>query len=150
MKIRSIKDRIKLWNEYNNPLYHWWKVKKYFKRPKAHLYIGKKIWFFGLPCKDEYYNSILDITSSAVGWKDKYNSPRHEWDPYIAITLFRKWQILWIFNWGKDSLKNISTWEALLTYLYYRRSLSRSIMDNEWRNQSGELISPKDNLKLRF
>lgn len=88
------------WNEYNNPWYVWWKCRKYFKKPKWRLFnCGKIEWFFGLPCRHDYYNRILDIKFSSLGWKDKYNSPRHEWDPYINIVFLRKWQIFWIFTY---------------------------------------------------
>ena len=49
------------WNRYKNPLYHWWKARKYFKRPKCHFYKGKITWFFGFPIKKEYLNKIIDI-----------------------------------------------------------------------------------------
>lgn len=124
------------WNKYNNPLYHWWKARKYFKRPKCHFYKGKITWFFGFPIKKEYLNKILDIRFNALGWKDKWDSPRHEWDPYISIVFFRKWQLLWIFNWisnDKDSgIRSMATWEAILDYLYYGKSIDQCIKNHVW------------------
>lgn len=32
--MNPIKSKIKIINQYNNPLYYWWKVRKIFKRPK--------------------------------------------------------------------------------------------------------------------
>ena len=131
----------KYWNEYHNPLYHWWKVRKYFKKPKCHFYKGKITWFFGFPMRKDYLNPILDIRFSALGWKSKWNDFRHEWDPYISIVFFRKWQLLWIFNWidpnNKDSgIKSMATWEAILDVLYNKKSLSESIEDNTWGEKS--------------
>ena len=37
---------IKYWNEYNNPFYYWWKVRKYYKF-KCKLFIGRYYWLFG-------------------------------------------------------------------------------------------------------
>lgn len=128
----------KKWNKFHNPLYHWWKVRKYFKRPKCHKQIFGKIgWFYGLPYRNDYYNRFVDIRFSALGWKDKYNSPRHEWDPYIAITLFRKWQICWVFNWispkdGHSGTRNMATWEAILDYIYYDFTLKEVVNNNVW------------------
>ena len=73
-----------------------WKVKKIFKRPKCHILIGKRVWFFGIAILDQYYNPIISIKTSNVGWKWKYDEVRHEWDPYIQIRLFRKWDIIFI------------------------------------------------------
>lgn len=130
------------WNAYHNPLYHWWKARKHFKRPKVHLITGKNIWFFGLPCRRDYYNRILDIRFSALGWKDKFNSPRHEWDPYITITFLRKYHIIWIFNWAvkgdKDSCtRSSATWEAILDYLYYKVPIDKVVGCHTWSSGIG-------------
>ena len=37
---------MKYWNEYNNPFYYWWKVRKYYKF-KYRWVIGKYYWQFG-------------------------------------------------------------------------------------------------------
>lgn len=145
----------KLWNEYHNPLYHWWKGRKYFKRPKAHLHIGNVEWFFGFPCRKDYLNPIIDFRMSGLGWKDKWNTPRHEWDPYISITLFRKWQILWMFNWVNKNDKNsatrsMATWEALLDHIYYKKSILTCIKYHSWNSCLGkdaEKITIESNLK---
>lgn len=131
------------WNEYHNPWYHWWKVRKQFKRPKAHFSFLKNFWTFGLPIRKEYYNPILDIGFYALGWKDKFNSPRHEWDPMINIVFFRKWHLFWVFNWVKkgdheSSVKSMATWEAILDILYYKHTLEKAIEDNTWSSPLGE------------
>lgn len=136
------------WYEWHFPLYHWWKARKCFKRPKAHFRAGKIMWFFGFPCRRDYLNPILDIRFESLGWKDKYDSPRHEWDPYISIVLFRKWQLLWIFNWcnPKDkysSIRSMATWEAILDYLYYKKSKEQIIEEHVWGSSECEIyINP--------
>lgn len=135
---------LKRWNEYYNPLYYWWKVRKYFKRPRVHFLFRKNFWMFGLPIRRDYYNLVIDIGFHALGWKDKWDSPRHEWDPMICITLFRTWHLLWIFNWvvkeERDSItRSMATWEAILDFLNYNKSLSIAIDDHVWGyKESGE------------
>lgn len=117
-------------NPYKNPYYYWWKVRKFWKMPKIHLaHIGEITWWFGLPCSREHYNKYLDISISGLGWKDKDNEPRFEWDPYFCITLFRKWQIIWVWNYCPYFMKQVNkaieietsihTWEAILSMVEY-------------------------------
>ena len=88
---------------------------------------------------------------SALGWKWKYEYVRHEWDPYIVITFFRKWQIMWIFNYivkrNEDSSAiNISTWEAMLDMLYNDKSLNYVFKAHKWKAPDGRIIDIKNNL----
>lgn len=134
------------WNEYRNPWYHWWKARKYFKRPKAHFLFRKNFWTFGLPIRRDYYSPVIDIGFHALGWKDKWDSPRHEWDPMICITFFRTWHLLWIFNWAtkhkKDSITDsMATWEAILDYTRYDKSLSYVVDNHIWSyDRDGEKV----------
>lgn len=134
------------WNEYRNPWYHWWKARKYFKRPKAHFLFRKNFWTFGLPIRRDYYSPVIDIGFHALGWKDKWDSPRHEWDPMICITFFRTWHLLWIFNWAtkhkKDSITgSMATWEAILDYTRYDKSLSYVVDNHIWSyDHDGEKV----------
>lgn len=137
------------WNEHHNPLYHWWKAKKYFKFPNIHFYSGKIKWFFGFPIKKEYLNRILDIRLSSLGYKTKWDEFRHEWDPYISIVLFRKWQLLLVFNWINDdensNVRSMATWEALLDHIYYNKSITECINTHIW-GYNGE-ITIESNIK---
>lgn len=119
-------------NEYNNPYYWWWKVRKFWKMPKIHLaHIGKITWRFGLPCSIESYNRIFDCAISGLGWKDKYDEPRFEWDPYLCFTFFRKWQIIFVWNYcsyfinAKYEIMEIETsqhtWESILWMANYNQ-----------------------------
>ena len=150
---------MKLWNEYHNPFYIWWKVRKIFKRPKCHVYIGKKTWFFGLAILDCYYNPIISIKFRALGWKWKYDDVRHEWDPYIQIRLFRKWDIIFIFNWvdesdSDSSTRNMATWEAILDYLYNNKTIEECIKRHTWGARIGQKDSHEitilDNIKESY
>lgn len=154
--MNGIKRKIKLWNDYNNPLYYWWKVRKIFKRPKIHLLKGKNIWFYGLPCRRDYYNPIIDIHSSNIGWKFKYDEVRHEFDPYISICFFRRYHLVWVFNWitkdDKDSnIRSMATWEAILDYLYNGKTIEECINGHVWisnyKKKDEYRITIKENLK---
>lgn len=72
---------------------------------------------FGLPARRDYYNPVIDIGFHALGWKDKWDSPRHEWDPMICITFFRTWHLLWIFNWAVKEEKYYKEHGYLGSYL---------------------------------
>lgn len=109
----------------------------YYGTPKAHFLFRKKFWTFGLPARRDYYNPVIDIGFHALGWKDKWDSPRHEWDPMICITFFRTWHLLWIFNWAvkeeKNSItKSMATWEAILDYSYYNKTIDQAIDNHVW------------------
>ena len=77
--------------------------------------------------------SILLYLQKQVGWKSKYDSPRWEYNPYIAIILFRKWAISWTIGW-KDYMQNLATWEAILDYNYYDRPITSQ---TGWLNIDG-------------
>lgn len=146
----KLKDKIKLWNEYHNPLYHWWKVRKEFKRPKCHFIFGKNLWWFGLYINKKYYNKFIHFRMSAVGYKWKWDEPRHEWDPFIQICFFRKYHIIWVFNWinKKDKqsyIKSMATWEAILRRIYCNNTLQETIEQNTWEDDDGN-ITIHDNL----
>ena len=144
------------WYEDHFPYQHWWKARKVFKRPRAHFtFSKKKVWFFGLPICESYYNRVLDIRMSALGYKWKFDSPRHEWDPYVSVILFNKFHLLWVFNWedrsNKDSgIASMATWEAILDYLYNNIPLDKLVSLHTWGSHIGEgayNITIKNNMK---
>lgn len=151
--LKRIKTKIELWNEYHNPFHPYWKVRKIFKRPKCHFMCGTKIWFFGLILR-QHLNPIIAFHTSSLGWKWKYEEVRHEWDPYIYICLFRKYQFIWIFNWvnkkDEDScVRSMATWEAILDYLYNNKTLDQVVEEHQWGNNLPVTyyITVKENIK---
>lgn len=123
------------WNEYHNPFYHWWKVRKYFKMPYVHFIHKKDFWCYGCYARKDLYNKYVHIRFGAVGWKDKDSGPSYEYDPMIEIVFFRKYHLVWIFNWvTKDDpdswIKNITTWEAILDMIYYEKSLDTVVKES--------------------
>lgn len=147
--------KFKFLNQYYNPFYYYWKVRKIFKRPKAHLIIKKNLWFFGLPIRKDYYNKFINISSSGLGWKWKYDEVRHEWDPYIQICLFRKYHIVWIFNWtskhdiSNSSIVSMATWEAILDYLYRHKTIQECIEQNTWASDN-KVLTIKENIRKKY
>ena len=110
---------------FSNPVYYWWKARKFFKRPKFKFYFGpmhvKGEWFEGneelglspcyLPKQKGYwpYASTeflkwytpkwfpIYITSRNISWKDKWNAPRYEYPAYFSIFFGRSYQKCWQF-----------------------------------------------------
>ena len=66
---------------------------------------------------------------SKFNWKDKYNTLRYEYFPYITITFFKKWQIGISFiidtsNIPKDRWESTQDywWEKYLQKKYYGKT----------------------------
>ena len=122
--MNPIKSKIKIINKYNNPLYYWWKVRKIFKRPKCHLILKKNFWFFGLPVRRDYYNSVIDIRFSGLGWKWKYD------------------------DLDSDTI-SMATWEAILDYLHKHKTVQECVNFHAWK--SGEkILTIKENIKKKY
>lgn len=112
----------------NNPLKTWWKARKYFKFP--HVSIGIYCNPYLHPYATiKWRGKILDINIQDVMWKDKYNTPRHERNPFIYVCLLGQ-LTLWIafsmrykdeFNEWQDCSDDY--WEYMLDYLYYSHNL---------------------------
>lgn len=70
-----------------------------------------------------HYGKLFSIIIRDVQWKDKYNTPRHEENPFISIALFNKF----FFNWSWELpegveehwIDNDDYWEQGLWWLYY-------------------------------
>tara|TARA_R110000868_G_scaffold258466_1_gene515978 strand:+ start:134 stop:685 length:552 start_codon:yes stop_codon:yes gene_type:complete len=95
---------------------------KFINRPISRC----KNWVFKL--FGNYYwlevGSPISIRNVDLGWKDKYETPRHEWDPQFHIYFFglqfscwqgmgvRYWeQVLWFLKYSdKDIKKAEETW----------------------------------------
>lgn len=160
LKMRRIKNYFKYrtifskyWRESHIPLYQWYRARDKFKKPNCHFSFGKPSWFFGWYADSRYMNPIIDIYSSSLGWKDKYNSPRHEWDPFFAITFFRRYRLMWMWNYVSDPsdsgeyTRNVATWEAILDYIYYNKSIEWVRNNHIWLNQDNSEITIDKNLK---
>ena len=118
---------MKYWNEYNNPFYYWWKVRKYYKF-KYRWVIGKYYWQFG----DWIRMPKVFFKCMGLGWKSKYDSYRFEWPPYILFRFF-KWQIRFVV--GPTELVSPDIyWESILeaTDETDKRSFKEIIDSHVW------------------
>jgi hypothetical protein len=113
-----------------NPFKTWWKARKYFKRPKISFHF---FWKLSQNCPIAYTKNvgkILDIYIDDVLWKDKYNSPRHERDPFIWVCFFKQFgfsinfDIYYRNEFGERVVGNMYYWEYMLDYLYYHHTLT--------------------------
>lgn len=116
-----------------NPFRSWWKVRKYFKRPKLSFHV------FSHPvynCPYATYNTIgkiLDISTVDVGWKTKYDDIRFERSPYIWVCFFKRFGFSINFHfYYKDEFNEKQQfddgyWEYLLDYLYRGNNLAKHI-----------------------
>ena len=116
----------------------WWfkfkEIKEYNKMFPNHKCIpkirfGKYGWMFMFPINTNKTGKIFDIYGFDLMWKDKYNTPRYENFPYIAITFFKKWQIGISFiidtsNIPKDKWESTQDywWEKYLQKKYYGKT----------------------------
>ena len=98
---------------YENPFKTYNKVKKYFKSIKP-----KFSWGFGKSNKAK----ILELCIYDLMWKDKYNSPRHEFNPRILLSLFNYIHLYIDFTLG-DSVTDMVYWEAIIDWVYYGKDL---------------------------
>lgn len=126
---------INIWIE--NPFATWWKARKYFKRPSLKFKFGILKYSFPYASK-KYIGKILDIAVHDVGWKDKYNTPRHERNPYLWICLFKLFtfkiftHISYLDEKGYSD-RSTYYWEYMLDYLYYSKNLK---LHNIWTYES--------------
>jgi len=115
-----------------NPLRTWWKVRKWFKFPKPSIYFGPIV--NGLPI--DFPSKWVELHCYDVTWKDKYDSPRFEFEPQINLELFKKYQLLLTFKTSNDDVY----WETILDMVYYNKSLKEAIARNTWENYNKEGI----------
>lgn len=113
---------------WENPLKTYNLVKKYFRDIKP-----KFKWAFGKRHKAK----ILELKAFDLTWKDKWNSPRHEYNPYIYFSLFNYIHLYIEWTLG-DSMEDMVYWEAILDWMYYGKSLQEACT-NGWSQYNKEL-----------
>lgn len=113
---------------WENPLKTYNLVKKYFRDIKP-----KFQWKFGKSRKAK----ILEINAFDLTWKDKWNSPRHEYNPRIFFSLFNYIHLYVEWTLG-DSMEDMVYWEAILDWMYYGKSLQEACT-NGWCQYNKEL-----------
>lgn len=123
-------------NEYfdfywENPFKTYNKIRKYFRPLKAKCQLTK---LKGREAK------ILSINAFDLMWKDKWSSPRHEFNPRIEISLFNYFHWRIDFTLGDDETMNdMVYWEAALWWLYYKKPLHKAIKSSTgWSHYNKE------------
>lgn len=93
-------------------------VKKALKYNNLPLIRRSKYWIIKL-FKNHYYIEIgfpIAIKTVNLGWKDKWNSPRFEWNPQFHIYFFG----LQFCYWWKSPINDEDRyWEQILWFLEY-------------------------------
>lgn len=106
--------------------YHWLKedrLRKNYKFRNLPLVRRSKDWVFKL-FGNYYWLQIgwpVMIGTLGLGWKDKFNTPRHEWNPQFYIYFF-KWQLI---VWWDSPDRDYHYWEQILWYLYYQEEYDK-------------------------
>lgn len=105
----------------------WLKIlKSPFRFPRPHFYFGPikrgvpyflpRRWIKSSEDQGHLVPKYIKWFGAGVvglGWKEKYGTPRHEWDPMLWIVLCKR-QFVVTF-----SFKDPDSWECYLTYQYY-------------------------------
>lgn len=116
-----------------NPLKTMKKLKGVFKPLKLYFRFTKDI-YAPYPVLWVSEPSYIQIMFHDVGWKDKYDTPRFEYHPYIWIHIY-KWNFVWYWDFSKSfGLANPKEyideyWEQALWYLYYYNTYSQGLLD---------------------
>ena len=115
---------------FENPLATYNKIKQYFRplKTKWSLYKGA-----GREAK------ILSISSFDLMWKDKWYTPRHEYNPRVEISLFNYFHWKMEFTLKEDGMDDMVYWEAALQWVYYKKPLHKAIKESSgWSNYNKE------------
>lgn len=119
-------------------------------------YIQKGFIYFVSPnylkWDKHWWNKFITIDSSDIGWKDKYNTPRYEHNPFFSIiigtNLYKAFQFALILKCPVKRDENYwiyedDYWESMLNFVYYNIPLYECL----WFNNNHELHS-HDGVKL--
>ena len=126
------------WKKYlyisiSNPKKTMNKLKGIFKPLKCYFRFTKDI-YAPYPVLWVSKPAFVQIMFHDIGWKDKYDTPRFEYHPYIWIHIYK---LNFVWYWGlSDSIgydpkvDHINDyWEQALWYLYYYNTYSQGLLD---------------------
>lgn len=115
-----------------------------FSFDKLELLKATKGVFISLQCRFIFsrhcpfiYNlhrgKILSICIQDVQWKDKWDSPRHEEDPFISISLFNRLYFNWTWklpaHLKTNRVDELDYWEQFIWYKHYYDTYSQGLLD---------------------
>lgn len=85
---------------------------------------------------DVYYGTPISIKTVHWGWKDKYQTPRHEWTPSFNIYFFGlqyHWHLVSPTIESDDEFGSDLYWEMILWWLFYcDKDLDKAEEDWGW------------------
>jgi len=98
-------------------------------------------WIFKL-FGNSYWLEIgcpIKYTSSELAYKDKFNSPRHEWNPFFHIYFFH-WQFCIQLGAPKADRFDDAYWEMWLWFKYYcKEDIIKAENTWMWKDSKTEL-----------
>jgi len=84
-----------------------------------------------------YYIEIgwpIKVYWHGLGWKDKFDTPRHEWNPAFYIFVFH-WQF--VIHWTEPNDFSDSYWEQILWYIVYsNKDIKKAEETWPWTNMN--------------
>jgi hypothetical protein len=126
---------------WENPLKTYNKIKKYFKPIKLNIRTA---------FHKSNYAKILDFNSFDLMWKDKYDTPRHEFSPRIHIHIFNYIHIYITFMLDEDGLADMVAWESVLYWLYYNKTLPEALEEASGWSQYYPTSNTYEKIKFKI
>lgn len=131
----------------NNPLKTWWKVRKYFRKPKMSIHFFKDIYHSVCPYASlENVAPWVEVRCVPEHVKLKEYDWSHESDPYIWVCFFRKfgfridWKITYKDKTGRKHDGGTEYWEYLYECLYDKRDLYDVPEWTSYHPENGEMV----------
>jgi len=108
--------------------YHWSWIGVLVSSP----FVGLRLkWYFGNVSMGVPYflpkNNWFKFNYVSLGWKTKYDSFRHEWDPRFSLVILKKQIVIFVLP-KTDCSSSTMYWEAWLDYKY-KTDKNGSIID---------------------
>lgn len=116
---------------YKNKYSHIYKIPNHKKYTNYPQFSRCKKYIFKL-FKKEFILEIgwpIMFKINNLGWKDKYDSPRFEWNPSFQIFFFKYQFCVWWVSPFENDL-NDNYWEQILWYFYYNDSNMEETIKN--------------------
>lgn len=109
----------------------WWVWRSPFNKLQAQTYFEAQRSPFAY--SSEKYGRLLEVSIIGVGWKDKFDTPRFEFNPYFEIVVLRRvrFKVVW-HPASVDGFHQDDYWEQWLWWHYYAKV--RNQCGTKWLN----------------
>lgn len=131
------------------------KLTEYGRKRLSNLYnlpmvLRNKFWVIKL-FKNYYWIEIgwpFKISTTKLGWKDKWETPRFEWCPSFQIYFFGLQFCIW---WKSPDGDDDSYYEQILWYLEYsNKDIINAANTWSWKDMSTEKSTWKDEYVINY